>query len=91
VLVHRDERAAFQINLRDHLALAGDDLSRDHLGYLVERDFIPAVQAHPELIHMFVCLSVRYSGVSARFDTWRSRNCRANYKLAQSIPFDRLI
>ena len=43
MLVHRHERAAFQVDLGHHLALTGDDLSRDHLGNFVERDFIPSV------------------------------------------------
>ncbi len=45
VRVHRHERAALEIDLRQHLALAGDDLLRDHLGDLFERDLVPAVQA----------------------------------------------
>ncbi len=44
--VHRHERAALQVNLREHLALAGDDFLRDHLGDLLERDLVPAVETH---------------------------------------------
>ena len=44
VRVHRHERAALQINLREHLALAGDDLLRDHLGDFFERDLVPAME-----------------------------------------------
>src|SRR5688572_11060989 len=44
VRMHWNHRAALQINLRDHLALTGDDLLGDHLRDLVERDLIPAVQ-----------------------------------------------
>ena len=43
VRVHRDERAALEIDLREHLALAGDDLPRDHLGDFLERDLVPAM------------------------------------------------
>src|SRR4029453_18911891 len=46
VLLHWHQRAALQIDLRQHLALAGDDLARDHLGHLLERDLIPSVQPH---------------------------------------------
>ena len=44
VVVHRHDRALFQVNLGQHLALAGDDLARDHLGDLLERELVPAVQ-----------------------------------------------
>ena len=45
VIVHRHERAFLQVNLGQHFALAGDDLARDHLGHLLEREFVPAMQA----------------------------------------------
>jgi hypothetical protein len=47
VLVHRDERAALQVNLRQHLLLASHDLPRDHLRHFLERDLVPPVQADP--------------------------------------------
>jgi hypothetical protein len=46
VRMHRHERAALEINLREHLPLAGDDLLRDHLGDLLECNLVPAVKAH---------------------------------------------
>src|SRR5690606_4168370 len=45
VPVQRHERATLEIDLRQHLALAGDDLPRDRLSDLLERDLVPAVQA----------------------------------------------
>ena len=47
VRVHRHDRAALQVDLRHHLALAGDDLARDHLGDFFERDFVPAIEREP--------------------------------------------
>jgi hypothetical protein len=44
VVVHRHERALLEIDLREHLALAGDDLARDHLGDLLERELVPAIE-----------------------------------------------
>src|SRR5215510_5960196 len=38
------ERAAFQIRLRQHLAITADDLSRDHLRDLLECNLIPTMQ-----------------------------------------------
>src|SRR5262249_4261265 len=46
VVVHGDDGALLQVDLGHHLALAGDDLPRDHLGDLLERELVPAVQAH---------------------------------------------
>ena len=46
VRVHRHERSLLQVDLRQHLALAGDDLAGDHLGDLFERDFVPAMQSN---------------------------------------------
>src|SRR5262245_332565 len=46
VRVHRHERALLEIDLRQHLALAGHDLARDHLGHLLERQLVPAVQPY---------------------------------------------
>src|SRR5579864_5616527 len=42
--VHRHEAAALHVDLRHHLPLAGDDLSRQHLGDFLEGDFVPPVQ-----------------------------------------------
>src|SRR5258706_8618575 len=38
------ERAALQVDLCQHLPLAGHDLARDHLGDLFEGDLVPPVQ-----------------------------------------------
>src|SRR5687768_13895184 len=45
VRVNRHEGAALEINLREHLALAGDDLLRDHFGHFVEGDLVPPMQS----------------------------------------------
>ena len=50
VRVHRHERSLLQVDLRQHLALAADDLPGDHLGDLFERDFVPAVQSNGGLL-----------------------------------------
>src|SRR5205809_7402781 len=42
--MHRHEATALEIYLSEHLALAGHNLSRDHLGNFFERDLVPAVQ-----------------------------------------------
>src|SRR5688572_18136071 len=44
VRMHRHERALFQIDLREHFALARDEFARDHFGDLLQRDFVPAVE-----------------------------------------------
>src|SRR2546427_1490816 len=44
VRVHRHQAAALQIDLREHLALAGHELARHHFRDFFEGDFIPAVQ-----------------------------------------------
>ena len=44
VRVLRDDAAFLQVNLRHHLALARDDLAGEHVGDLLERDVIPAVE-----------------------------------------------
>ena len=41
VRVHRHKTAAFDVDLRQHLALAGDDLPRQHLGH-----FLSAISSH---------------------------------------------
>ena len=46
VRVQRHETAAFDVDLHEHLAVAGDDLPREHLGHLLERNLIPPVQPH---------------------------------------------
>src|SRR5258706_7117132 len=69
------ERAALQIDLRQHLALAGHDLARDHLGDLLERDLIPPVEADsgrhtraPRVCHNFSAMkgSTLTNGAEAR-------------------------
>jgi hypothetical protein len=44
--MHRHERAAFEVDLRQHLALSGDDFLRDHLGDLFKCNLVPAVEPH---------------------------------------------
>jgi len=46
VRVVRDQTAALQVNLREHLALAGNDLPREHFGHFFECDFVPSMQAN---------------------------------------------
>jgi len=53
VRVDRHERTALQVDLRQHLALAGDDLPREHLGDLFERDLVPAMQPDNGRLHGF--------------------------------------
>src|SRR4051812_28484176 len=43
--LHRDDGPLLQVDLGQHLALAGDDLARDHLGDFLQREFVPAIQA----------------------------------------------
>ena len=44
VRVHGHQRPLFQVDLREHLALAGHDLARDHFGDFVELDLVPAME-----------------------------------------------
>src|SRR6516225_8315648 len=44
--VHRHEAPALEINLREHLALAGDDLPREHFRDFFEGDFVPSMQTN---------------------------------------------
>ena len=53
VRVHRHDAASFQIHLRQHLALAGDDLPREHLGHFFERDLVPAMEPDDGRLHGF--------------------------------------
>src|SRR5438445_822922 len=46
VRVHRHEAAALQIDLSEHLALAGDDLARQHFGDFFVGDLVPPVEAN---------------------------------------------
>ena len=46
VRVIRHDAAALEIDLRDHLPLAGDDLSRQHFRHFFERNFVPPMQAN---------------------------------------------
>src|SRR6185295_4517499 len=51
VRVHRHEAAALQVDLREHLALAGDDLARQHFGDFFERDLVPAMETNRLAAH----------------------------------------
>jgi hypothetical protein len=44
VVVHGHHGPLFQVDLREHLALAGDDLARDHFGDFFQRELVPAVE-----------------------------------------------
>src|SRR5688572_5976812 len=44
--VHRNDAAGLQIDLSQHLALARDDFSGEHLGHLLEGDFVPAMKSN---------------------------------------------
>src|SRR2546423_13761015 len=42
----RDDAAALQVDLREHLALAGDDLPREHFSNFFEGDLVPAMETN---------------------------------------------
>ena len=44
VRVHRDQAAALQIDLGEHLTLARHDLPRQHFSHFLEGDLIPAME-----------------------------------------------
>src|SRR5205823_12822020 len=46
VRVIRDDAPALQIDLREHLARAGDDLARQHFGHFLERNLVPPMQTN---------------------------------------------
>src|SRR6476646_2812961 len=46
VRVVRHDAATLQIDLRKHLALAGHDLPRQHLGHFFEGDFVPSMETN---------------------------------------------
>src|SRR6185295_15360566 len=46
VRVIRHQAAAFQVDLREHLALAGHDLAREHFGDFFEGDLVPSMQTN---------------------------------------------
>src|SRR5438874_8271657 len=46
VRVHRYEAAALQVDLREHLALAGHDLARQHFGDFFQCDLVPSMQTN---------------------------------------------
>src|SRR5579864_2367436 len=47
----RHDAAALQVDLRDHLPLAGDDLPREHFRHFFEGDFIPTVTPNDGGVH----------------------------------------
>src|SRR5687768_5552740 len=62
VRVHRHQRPLFEVDLRDHFALAGDQLAGNHLRHLLERDLVPPVQPYG-----------LYAHGSWTFQAWKSR------------------
>src|SRR6267143_978384 len=65
VRVHRHEAAALEINLGDHLALAGHEFPRQHLRHFFERDLVPSMQTNGLGAHMAADYIV------ARLAAWR--------------------
>ena len=59
VRVHRNEAAGLQIDLRQHLALAGDDLPRQHLGDFLEGDLVPAMESDDRSGHGSAAYTMR--------------------------------
>src|SRR5438034_11087312 len=67
VRVHRHEAAAFEVDLREHLALARHQLPRQHLRHFFERDFIPSMQSYRLSTHAAqhtVAFSYQLSAIS---------------------------
>ena len=49
--MHGHEAATLEVDLRDHLAVARDDLAREHFGDFFECNFVPPMEANRLVDH----------------------------------------
>ena len=76
VRVHRHQAAALQIDLREHLALAGHHLARQHFGDFFEGDLVPAMQTNRLAAHGSRAYTNRAGCYNSRRNEGRSQRAR---------------